>query len=120
MSPLRNLIIRVKPGVCEHSVLADLAQSADPFAEPDVIVKPTVALKAIAGNHTEVAEKFRTDGARVESTFVIEAGCKSVIGKRLKQSGMFWTVDGANAIIALRCCMLNDRFEDYCEERRVA
>ena len=41
-------------------------------------------------------------------------------GKRLKQSGMFWTVEGANAIVALRCCMLNDRFEDYWAERWVA
>jgi hypothetical protein len=51
---------------------------------------------------------------------VIEAGCKTVIGSRLKQSGMFWTVRGANAIIALRCCHLNGRFEDYWEERRRA
>jgi hypothetical protein len=51
---------------------------------------------------------------------VIEAGCKAVIGARLKRSGMFWTVRGANAIIALRCCRLNGRFEDYWEEARVA
>jgi hypothetical protein len=51
---------------------------------------------------------------------VIEAGCKTVIGSRLKQSGMFWTVSGANAIIALRCCHLNNRFEDYWESRRAA
>jgi hypothetical protein len=51
---------------------------------------------------------------------VIEAGCKTVIGSRLKQSGMFWTVRGANAIIALRCCPLNGRFEDYWEGRRAA
>ena len=51
---------------------------------------------------------------------VIEAGCKTVIGSRLKQSGMFWTVRGANAIITLRCCHLNGRFEDYWEDRRVA
>ncbi len=43
---------------------------------------------------------------------VIEAGCKTVIGSRCKQSGMFWTVRGANAILALRCCHFNDRFED--------
>jgi hypothetical protein len=30
-----------------------------------------------------------------------------------QQSGMFWTVRGANAIIALRCCYLNGRFEGY-------
>ena len=31
-----------------------------------------------------------------------EAGCKAVIGQRLKQSGMHWTVSGADAIITLR------------------
>jgi hypothetical protein len=51
---------------------------------------------------------------------VIEAGCKTVIGHRLKASGMFWSVSGANAILALRCCQLNGRFEDYWECRRAA
>jgi hypothetical protein len=51
---------------------------------------------------------------------VIEAGCKTVIRSRLKQSGKFWTVRGANSIIALRCCYLNGRFEDYWEARRAA
>ena len=46
--------------------------------------------------------KFRALGLFVGSG-VIEAGCKTVIGSRLKQSGMFWTVRGANSIIALRC-----------------
>jgi len=40
-----------------------------------------------------------------------------VIGARLKRSGSFWTVDGANAIIALRCCRLSRRFEDYWASR---
>jgi hypothetical protein len=48
---------------------------------------------------------------------VIEAGCKTVIGSRLKHSGMFWTVRGANAIIALRCSCLSGKFESYWEER---
>ena len=42
---------------------------------------------------------------------VIEAGCKNVIGKRLKQSGMHWSVRGANAIIALRCAVLSGKFK---------
>jgi hypothetical protein len=33
---------------------------------------------------------------------------------------MFWTVRGANAILALRCAYLNGRFEDYWESRRAA
>jgi len=48
---------------------------------------------------------------------VIEAGCKTLIGSRLKCSGMFWTVRGANAIIALRCNRLSNEFEDYWEAR---
>ena len=61
--------------------------------------------------------EFREHGLFVGSG-VIEAGCKTVLG-RLKRSGMFWTVRGANTIIALRCCELSDRFEDYWESRRV-
>ena len=60
--------------------------------------------------------QFRKQGLFVGSG-VVEAGCKTVIG-RLKRSGMFWTVRGANAIIALRCCQLSGKFEDYWEARR--
>ena len=63
--------------------------------------------------------RFRAMGLFVGSG-VIEAGCKAVIGSRLKRSGMFWTVRGANAITALRCCRLNGRFEDFWEEARAA
>ncbi len=49
---------------------------------------------------------------------VIEAGCKTVIGKRMKDSGMFWSVPGANKIIALCCCVESRRFEDFWEQRQ--
>ncbi len=63
--------------------------------------------------------KFRKQHLFVGSG-VIEAGCKTVIGSRLKQSGMFSSVDGANAIIALRCAHLNGTFEDYWASRNAA
>ena len=47
--------------------------------------------------------EFRSQNLFVGSG-VVEAGCKTIMGLRLKQSGMRWTVAGANAIIALRCC----------------
>jgi hypothetical protein len=59
---------------------------------------------------------FRAQGLFVGSG-VVEAGCKIVIAARLKCSGMFWTLRGANAIIALRCCRLSRRFEDYWADR---
>lgn len=59
---------------------------------------------------------FRKQGLFIGSG-VIEAGCRTVIGSRLKQSGMFWTVRGADAIIALRCTRLSGKFEDYWASR---
>lgn len=44
------------------------------------------------------------------STGVVEAACKHTIGTRLKRPGMHWSVDGANAITALRCAVLSQRF----------
>ena len=62
--------------------------------------------------------QFRAQGLFVGSG-VVEAGCKTLIGQRLKQSGMEWSVRGANAIISLRCILTSGRFEDYWESRAV-
>jgi hypothetical protein len=102
------------------------------------IEKLVGALRAIHTTNSQMAEQIRTEADYFErnaermcypkfrrqhlfvGSGVIEAGCKTVIGSRLKQSGMFWTVRGANAILALRCSHLNGRFEDYWEGRRDA
>jgi hypothetical protein len=51
---------------------------------------------------------------------VMEAGCKTLVGQRLKRSGMEWSVPGANAIIALRCLTQSHRFDEYWNARRAA
>lgn len=67
------------------------------------------------------AERMRYAAFRRQGLFVgsgvVEAGCKIIIGFRLKQSGMRWTVRGANAIIALRCAELSGRWEEFWEAR---
>jgi hypothetical protein len=60
--------------------------------------------------------EFRAQGLCVGSG-VVEAGCKTAIGVRCKRAGMHWTVAGADAIIALRCCLLSGRFEEFWERR---
>lgn len=62
---------------------------------------------------------FRKRGLFVGSG-VLEAGCRTVVGQRLKQSGMHWTVRGANSIIALRCSIMSNRWEDFWEHRAAA
>ena len=102
------------------------------------IEKLVLSLRSTKSTNTEVLEKIRIEADYFErnaermrypkfrrqhlfiGSGVIEAGCKTVLGCRLKQSGMFWTIRGANAIIALRCCHLNGRFETYWEGRRAA
>jgi hypothetical protein len=89
------------------------------------------SLRGHANHHKEVREcihyiwknrqrmrypKFHERGF-CTSTGVVEAGCKVVVGTRLKRAGMHWTVKGANAIIALRCSKLSGRFEDFWERR---
>ena len=70
----------------------------------------------IRNRHRMRYPQFRARGLCV-STGVVEAGCKQIVGARLKRAGMRWTVAGANAIIALRCCQLSRRFEDFWERR---
>jgi len=70
---------------------------------------------------SENKDRMRYAACRDQDLFVgsgvVEAGCKSVIGKRLKQSGMEWSVRGANAIISLRCMHLSGRVEEFWESR---
>jgi hypothetical protein len=67
-----------------------------------------------------VAARHRRPGSTLGRP---DAYGKTAIGTRCKGSGMHWTVAGADAIIALRCCKLSGRLEDFWErraQRRVA
>ena len=69
----------------------------------------------------EVAKQidyFETNASRMEypkfiaagyfiGSGVVEAGCKTVIGQRMKQSGMFWGEAGGQAMLTLRCMALS-------------
>jgi hypothetical protein len=59
---------------------------------------------------------FRAQGLFIGSG-VIEAGCKTVIGSRCKQSGMFWSVPGAENILAFRCIHASRRRDDFWKYR---
>ena len=49
---------------------------------------------------------------------VVEAGCKTVIGRRLKQSGMFWGVSGAQNVLDIRCLLENRQFGLFWDQYR--
>ena len=87
---------------------------------PRLAVGQEAVRKAI-GYFQANAERMRYASFRRQGLFVgsgvVEAACKTIIGCRLKQSGMRWTVRGANAIIALRCAELSGRWEEFWEAR---
>ena len=60
---------------------------------------------------------YRKNGWFVGSG-VIEAGCKNVIGKRLKQSGMFWSEPGATSVLNFRTLLLSRRFDAFWKQRQ--
>ena len=59
---------------------------------------------------------FRAAGYFIGSG-VVEAGCKTVIGARCKQSGMFWSESGAENVLALRCINTSRRLDDFWKYR---
>src|SRR6516162_405635 len=101
------------------------------------IEKLVAALRSLLPAHPQAAEKLHDEADYFEKNAermrypkfrrqhlfvgsgVIEAGCKTVIGSRLKQSGMFWTVRGANAMLALRTNRLSGRFSSASRQKKV-
>ena len=118
MTPMKDLLDNgsIEPLVTRLREIA----ATHVAAHPDLAEEVLTEAEYFATNADRMRyPEFRGKGLFVGSG-VVEAGCKSVVGSRLKRSGMFWTVRGANAIIALRCCCINGRFEDYWEQHRAA
>jgi len=145
--PIREATRRGFANAVRHVVLGDGAEwiwniATEQFSDAIQIVDRyhanehlCDAAKAIYGAGSDLVKQWAhsrcTNRARMRyaefhaaglctSTAVVESGCKRAIGLRLKRGGMFWTVKGADAIIALRCCKLSGRFEDFWERRSVA
>ena len=82
---------------------------------PDLPGPRSAAEKQIAYLETNSSRMtyatFRSQGLFIGSG-VVEAGCKTVVGKRLKNSGMFWSVKGAQNVLDLRTALLSNRFDD--------
>lgn len=100
-----------------EKLAASLRKLVDANTNPELVKAIYIEAEYFDSNRDRMRyPEFRKKNLFVGSG-VIEAACKTVIGSRLKQSGMFWTVGGANAIIALRCCCISGKFEGYWEER---
>jgi hypothetical protein len=59
--------------------------------------------------------RYRSLGLFIGSG-AVEAGCKAVIGQRLKLSGMHWSQPGATGILTLRCQEASGRWEQIWQQ----
>lgn len=48
---------------------------------------------------------------------VAEGACRHLVKDRMEQTGMRWTVSGAQAMLHLRATYLNDQWDDFIEDR---
>jgi hypothetical protein len=101
--------------------LADLDAGDIPAIAAAARVFPLTGRKAAdlntaLGYFEHNAHRMRYRHFRSLNMFVgsgaVEAGCKSIVGQRLKLSGMRWTEHGATGILALRCLEASDRWEE--------
>jgi hypothetical protein len=50
----------------------------------------------------------------------VESTCKQMVTVRCKQAGMRWSEDGADAILALRSFVLNERLDELCPKPTIS
>lgn len=84
--------------------LKDLGPEAD-----DTLAKQILYFER--HQHRMLYKSYRQAGLFYGSG-VVEAGCKAVIGQRLKNSGMFWTESGARNVLNLRCALKSNRWNE--------
>lgn len=79
------------------------------------------SIERAVGYFSKHSKRMRYNMFRENHLFVgsgvLEAGCRSVVGQRMKQSGMHWSMKGADSMIALRCCIYSGQWEDFWEKR---
>jgi hypothetical protein len=110
-------------------VLKDEAQGVDQIIRRARAAMPRrgkacrQARKALAYFETN-RDKIRYGECEAQGRFigsgVVEAGCKTLVGQRLKQSGMFWGLPGAHNILDIRCVMENRQFDPFWNQRPLA
>lgn len=82
-----------------------------PLTNPDTTAERDTALAYFTTNAHRMRYAYFRDLGMFVGSGAVEAGCKAVIGQRLKLSGMRWNVPGATGILTLRCQQASDRWE---------
>jgi hypothetical protein len=92
-------------------ILTQAKEDLSTRAQPRKLAKEQIAY--FERNRSRMSyQTFRQAGYFIGSG-VVEAGCKTVVGQRLKQSGMLWSRKGARHLLTVRCALLSGWFGDF-------
>lgn len=83
------------------------------------------AIRVAAVNYLKARQQQMEYGKYVKQGLLIGSGaiestCKQIVTARCKQAGMRWSEAGVDAIVALRCFVLNDRFDELCPKPKLS
>lgn len=103
-------------------LLKDKVQALIAQARQECVGQPqAAAVEKELGYFVRNVKRMRYGTFRAKGYFigsgVVEAGCKTLIGGRCKQSGMFWSKPGAENILAFRCIHSSRRLEEFWKYR---
>ena len=106
-------------GMMKNDQIADVITAArrrliQMGPQPDDSLGKQIAF--FANHQQKMLYKTYRDQGLFYGSGVVEGGCRSVIGQRLKESGMFWTETGATSVLALRIALKSNRW-DECWDR---
>jgi hypothetical protein len=92
-------------------VIAQAKEDLPTRSQPRQLAKKQIAY--FERNRSKMMyQTFRQAGYFIGSG-VVEAGCKTLVGQRLKRSGMLWSRNGARQLLTVRCALLSRWFDDF-------
>ena len=97
----------------------DGGQVAQVIAIPEPHRRRSEAVAACIRTYEANADRMQCDLYRMRGlpvgSGVVESACKQIVGNRFKKAGCHWSKAGANALLAIRCCLENMRWPDFLE-----
>lgn len=104
----------IKDDQIRQVIVAARRRLADLGLQPDDTLEKQIAY--FEHHQDKMLYKTYRDQGLSCGSGVVEGGCRSVIGQRLKESGMFWTETGATSVLTLRLALKSNRW-DECWDR---
>ena len=101
-----------------ESVVASLSELSS--SDGDVVDEIQSNITYFTNNKERMRyNQYKAKGYQIGSG-TVESACKHIVSQRLKQAGMTWSIQGADAIIQLRILWKNGEWHKFWDNRKAA